>query len=198
MNPGDANFPMRIWSEAVVRGLLTSIWGMKVTGLERVPEDGPLLIASNHASNIDGPLLATAVAPKRRPWGVGKKELFSVPVLGWWLRETGSFPLDRKGDARAALKAGLDVLGRGGCVYMAPEGTRVKAGEKREPKTGIAFLARHSGARVLPVRLLGVESFPLGFPLEVRVGEPVAPPESDDREAHRRYTRDLMERIYSL
>ncbi|UPT72961.1 MAG: 1-acyl-sn-glycerol-3-phosphate acyltransferase [Elusimicrobiota bacterium] len=100
MNPADANFPLRIRSEAVVRGLLSAVWGLKVTGLENVPLDGPLILASNHASNLDGPMMAVSVASRRRPFGVGKKELFDIPVLGWWLRATGNFPLDRQGDAR--------------------------------------------------------------------------------------------------
>lgn len=198
MNPADANFPMRIWSEAVVGGLLRAIWGLKVTGLENIPLDGPLIIASNHASLLDGPMMAVAVGHKRRPWGMGKKELFETPVLGWWLRGTGSFPLDRHGDARGALKNALEVLERGGCLYMAPEGTRVKPGETRAPKPGVAFLSFRAGAPVLPVRLVGVAEFPRRFPLEVRVGAPLPPPKTDDREAGLAYAKALMERIYSL
>ena len=114
MNPADANFPMRIWSEALVRAVFGSIWGVKVTGLENVPLTGPVIIACNHVSAIDPPLMAIAVAPRRRPFGVGKKELFEKWWLGWWLRATGNFPLDRQGDATSAMKAALDVLQRGG------------------------------------------------------------------------------------
>ncbi len=126
MNPADANFPMRIWSEAVMRGLFTAIWGMKVSGLENVPRLGPLIVACNHVSIIDPPLMAVAVSPRRRPFGVGKKELFEKPILGWWLRASGSFPLDRQGDATSAMRSSLGVLEKGGCLSIYPEGTRVK------------------------------------------------------------------------
>ncbi len=199
MNPADANFPMRIWSEAVVRGLFTAIWGMKVSGLENVPLNGPLIIACNHVSIIDPPLMAVAVSPRRRPFGIGKKELFEKPVLGWWLRETGSFPLDRTGDATAAMRTALQILEGGGCLAIYPEGTRVKPGDApRVPKAGVSFLSFRTGAPVVPVRVLGTAEFPNKFPLEARIGEPLSPPKSEDRETGLAYAKSLMERIYSL
>ena len=198
MNPADANFPARQWSEVLVGGFLSAIWGVKVTGLENVPLEGPLIFASNHASNLDGLLMAVALAPRRRPFGMGKKELFEVPMLGWWLRETGSFPLNRTGDARGALKNALELLEKGGCLYMAPEGTRIKPGETRAPKPGISFLSFRSGALVVPLRLVGTAEFPRRFPLEVRIGAPLPPPKSEDRAVGQTYAKDLMERIYSL
>jgi 1-acyl-sn-glycerol-3-phosphate acyltransferase len=198
MNPADANFPMRIWSEAVVRGLFTAIWGMKVTGLEHVPLTGPVIIAVNHVSIIDPPLAAVAAAPRRRPFGIGKKELFEKPVLGWWLRATGSFPLDRTGDATAAMKAALVVLERGGSLFIYPEGTRVKPGQTRAPKAGVSFLSYRTGAPVVPLRVLGTAEFPRKFPLEARFGEPMPPPQSEDRETGLAYAKSVMERIYSL
>ena len=155
MNPADANFPMRIWSEAVVSGFFSAVWGVRVTGLHHVPLSGPLIIAANHVSFIDPPLVSIAVAPRRRPFGIAKKELFEIPLLGWWLRATGSFSLDRQGDATATMRAALDVLKRGGCLSIYPEGTRVKRGEQRAPKPGVSFLAARSGAWVVPVRVVG-------------------------------------------
>lgn len=198
MNPADANFPMRIWSEAVMRGLFTAIWGMKVSGLENVPRLGPLIVACNHVSIIDPPLMAVAVSPRRRPFGVGKKELFEKPILGWWLRASGSFPLDRQGDATSAMRSSLGVLEKGGCLSIYPEGTRVKPGEKRAPKAGVAFLSFRSGAPVVPVRVLGTAEFPRRRPLEVRIGRPLAPPRSEDRQTGLAYAKTLMEVIYSL
>jgi 1-acyl-sn-glycerol-3-phosphate acyltransferase len=198
MNSADANFPMRIWSEAVVRGLFTSIWGMKVTGLEHIPLGGPVIIAVNHVSIIDPPLAAVAVAPRRRPFGIGKKELFEKPILGWWLRATGSFPLDRAGDATSAMRAALQILEAGGSLFIYPEGTRVKPGQTRAPKAGVAFLSYRTKAPVVPLRVLGTAEFPNKFPLEARIGEPLAPPLSEDRETGLAYAKSVMERIYSL
>jgi 1-acyl-sn-glycerol-3-phosphate acyltransferase len=198
MNPADANTPLRIFSEDLVRGILTSIWGVKISGLENVPLEGPLIIACNHVSLIDPPLMAVSVAPRRRPFGIGKKELFEKPLLGWWLRNTGNIRLDRTGDATSAMRAALDLLGKGGCLAIYPEGTRVKPGEKRTPKAGVSFLSFRSGAPVVPVRVLGTAEFPRKFPLEVRIGAPLAPPKAEDRETGLAYAKSLMESIYSL
>ena len=198
MNPADANFPMRVLSEDVVRAVLGSIWGIKVTGLENIPLEGPVILSPNHVSLVDPPLVAVAVSSRRRPFGIGTKELFDQPILGWWLRGTGSFPIDRQGDATSAMKAALGVLERGGCLVIYPEGTRVKPGEKRAPKAGVSFLSARTGAPVVPVRVVGTAEFPRKFPLEVRVGAPLAPPKSEDRETGLAYAKDLMERIYSL
>ncbi|PIR16413.1 MAG: 1-acyl-sn-glycerol-3-phosphate acyltransferase [Elusimicrobia bacterium CG11_big_fil_rev_8_21_14_0_20_64_6] len=198
MNPADANFPLRIFSEDVVRGVLSSIWGIKVTGLENIPLEGPVILSPNHASLVDPPLVAVAVSSRRRPFGIGKKELFEKPLLGWWLRGTGSFPIDRQGDATSAMRAALEVLSKGGCLVIYPEGTRVRPGEKRAPKSGVAFLAARTGAAVVPVRVLGTAEFPRKFPLEVRIGEPLPPPGSQDRATGLAYAKSLMERIYSL
>lgn len=198
MNPADANFPMRILSEDIVRAVLGSIWGVKVTGLENIPLEGPVILSPNHVSLVDPPLVAVAVSSRRRPFGIGKKELFEKPLLGWWLRGTGSFPIDRQGDATSAMRAALEVLSKGGCLVIYPEGTRVRPGEKRAPKAGVAFLAARTGAAVVPVRVLGTAEFPRKFPLEVRIGKPVPPPESEDRATGLAYAKSLMERIYSL
>lgn len=198
MNPADANFPMRILSEELVRALFAAVWGVKVTGRENVPLTGPLLLAINHVSLIDPLLVAVAMAPLRRPFGIGKKELFEKPILGWWLRNTGSFPIDRQGDATSAMRSALEVLEKGGCLAIYPEGTRVKPGEKRAPKAGVSFLSARTGAVVVPVRVFGTAEFPRRFPLEVRIGAPLAPPKLEDRETGLAYAKSVMESIYSL
>ncbi len=198
MNSADANLPLRIASEAIVGGLFSSIWGVKVTGLEHVPEKGALIIACNHVSNLDPLLMAVAVSPVRRPWGLGKKELFDTPLVGAYLRATGSFPLDRTGDATSAMRSALDVLEKDGCVVIYPEGTRVKPGKTVTPKPGVAFLSARSKAPVVPIRVVGTAEFPRRFPLEARFGPPIAPPPDEERATGLAYAKSVMERIYSL
>ncbi|MDO8756976.1 MAG: lysophospholipid acyltransferase family protein, partial [Elusimicrobiota bacterium] len=127
-----------------------------------------------------------------------KKELFEVPLLGWWLRKTGNFPLDRTGDATSAMRAALEVLERGGCLVIYPEGTRVKPGQTRAPKAGISFLSFRAKAPVVPLRVVGTAEFPRRFPLEAHYGEPIAPPSSEDRQTGLAYAKTVMDRIYAL
>jgi 1-acyl-sn-glycerol-3-phosphate acyltransferase len=198
MNPADAQTLTRRWGEAVVRGLLESVWGLRVTGLERVPRDGPLLVACNHVSLADGPVLCSALGLARRPRFLGKRELFDIPLLGSFLLAGGAIPLDRSGSDPSALRAALEILEKGGSVGLFPEGTRVKPGQTRKPKAGVAFLAARSGAPVLPVRLFGTAEFPRVFPLEVRFGAPLTAPRDEGREAAEEFARAVMDAVYAL
>jgi 1-acyl-sn-glycerol-3-phosphate acyltransferase len=193
----DFDAPLRRWSESLVEGVLGAIWGVKVTGLDSVPRSGPLIAAFNHSSLLDGPLVGAAIAPARRPCFLGKKELFQYPLLGWFLRGAGAIPLDRGTGDHAAMRAALEMLGRGGSIGLSPEGTRVKPGQVRAPKLGVSFLAAKTGARVLPVRLVGTAEFPRVFPLEVRFGRPLPAP-AEGREAASSFARAVMDAIYSL
>ena len=197
-NPADAQTLTRHWGEAATRGLLEAVWGLRVTGLERVPREGALLVACNHVSLADGPVLCSALGRARRPRFLGKRELFDIPLLGAFLRAGGAIPLDRSGSDPSALRAALEILEQGGSVGLFPEGTRVKPGQTRRPKAGIAFLSARSGAPVLPARVLGTAEFPLAFPLEVRFGEPLPAPREEGREAAEAFARTVMEAVYAL
>jgi 1-acyl-sn-glycerol-3-phosphate acyltransferase len=196
MSDFDSTF--RRFSEAVVYGTLRSVWGVKVTGLERVPRSGPLIVAFNHTSLVDGPLLCVTIASARRPRFLGKQELFQIPAVGWFLRAIGMLPLQRGAADHSAMRAALEILEGSGSIGLAPEGTRVKPGETRPPKPGVGFLAAKAGAWVQPVRLIGASRFPRAFPLEVRFGSPLPPPTGEGREAASSYARSVMDAIYAL
>jgi 1-acyl-sn-glycerol-3-phosphate acyltransferase len=195
----DFDSPVRRWSESCVSGALGAIWGVKVTGLGSVPRSGPLIVAFNHSSLLDGPLVGAAIAPVRRPCFLGKRELFDNVLLGWFLPRAGAIPLERGTADHAAMRAALDLLGRGGSIGLSPEGTRVKPGvPPRAPKPGVSFLAARSGALVLPAHLVGTAEFPRRFPLEVRFGSPLPPPSAEGREAASSFARAVMDAIYAL
>ena len=188
---------LRLWAETASGAALGAIWGVKATGLGLIPATGPLIVVCNHASMVDPPLLASTLAPARKVRFMAKKELFANPAVGWFLKKMGSIPLDRSGADVGAMRGALDVLRGGGCLGIFPEGTRVKAGERRAPKLGVSFLAEKTGALVLPVRVLGTAEFPRVFPLEVRCGAPMAAP-AGGREAASAFARAVMETIYAL
>jgi 1-acyl-sn-glycerol-3-phosphate acyltransferase len=131
-----------------------SLFRIRTTGDRHVPRDGPVLLAGNHSGFLDGPLVYL-LAP--RPAAVlAKSELF---VGGWprlW-RRLDVLPVHRGRADRAALRAGLTVLERGGALAVFPEGTR-GSGELEEVADGLAWLALRSGAPVVPVVLNGTAS----------------------------------------
>jgi len=194
----DPKTPLRIWGEETAASILGAIWGVRITGLHLVPRAGPLIVACNHASMVDPPLLGSAIAPARGPRFLAKKELFRVPGLSWFMRGVGVIPLDRGNADHSAMRAALETLEAGGSVVIFPEGTRMRSGERRPPKLGVSFLAGRTRARVTPAHVVGTREFPRRFPLEVRFGTPLEPPRSDAREAAASFARSVMDAIYAL
>ncbi|MFS0705385.1 lysophospholipid acyltransferase family protein [Cellulomonas sp. 179-A 9B4 NHS] len=138
------------WALVIGRTLAHGVWDTDVVGADRVPADGAVLVAANHVSVVDGPLLVGA-AP--RPLHVlVKQEMFRGPV-GRVLRGAGQIPVDRE-MGRPALQSGLAVLRRGGAVGIFPEGNRGR-GSVEDARAGIAWLAVHAGAPVVPAAILG-------------------------------------------
>jgi len=137
------------WSRWVGRFLGRVVWNTCVVGAGHVP-DGPVVVAANHVTLIDGPLLL-GVAP-RGLHILTKQELFRGPA-GTVLRWAGQIPVDRA-QGRAALVSALGVLRRGGAVGIFPEGNRGR-GTVTDVRAGAAWLAVHGSAPLVPVAILG-------------------------------------------
>lgn len=167
------------WAHGIGKFLAHGVWNTRVLGADLVPGAGPVILAANHVSVIDGPLLAGA-SPRRLNILV-KEEMFHGPV-GLILRASGQIPVNRTGGGRSALVAGLEVLHRGGAVGVFPEGNRGR-GDAASARAGVSWLAVNGDAPVVPVAVLGtrrtgegVNHIPgLRRRLYVRFGEPVAP-----------------------
>lgn len=120
---------------------------------DRVPAHGPVILASNHASFIDPPLVGAGVA--RMVNYLARDTLFHVPVLATLLRSWKVVPVDRAGGGGAGLKAILDRLLNGGIILLFPEGTRTTDGKLRPAKAGVGLTVIKSNAPVIPVRVFG-------------------------------------------
>ena len=127
----------------------------RVLGLENVPRTGALIFAANHASNLD-PFLAWAVLrPQRRMWGVAKVELWNSAASAYIMQSVGALPVRRGTADRALIRTVLELLAKGECVGLFPEGTRSLTGALQPPQAGIGLLAQKSGAAVIPVGISG-------------------------------------------
>jgi 1-acyl-sn-glycerol-3-phosphate acyltransferase len=159
-------------------GLMNGLWRPRVLGAWRIPAQGPLILAGNHAHNIDGPMLI-GTSPRPLHFLV-KKEAFVGP-LDPFLRAIGQIEVDRGGADRTAIARALGVLEHGGVLGIFPEGTRGGA-EFAELRAGLAYFALRSGAPVVPVAVLGsarrgrlVSALPsVGSRIDVVYGEPFA------------------------
>jgi 1-acyl-sn-glycerol-3-phosphate acyltransferase len=189
-------------SKLLVRGLLRLLFGFRVEGQHHEPASGPVIVVSNHQSDLD-PLVVGA-ALRRRVAFMAKHELFRVPLLRWWITACGAFPVRRGEPDRQALRTALRVLQGGGVLVMFPEGTRGSTPALRPPEPGAALLALRTGAPLLPVAVLGTgEVLPRDSHrlrrgrITVRIGPPVPvrargpSPPRPDREA-----LDALGRLY--
>jgi 1-acyl-sn-glycerol-3-phosphate acyltransferase len=146
------NWPYRI-SWGVFRLIFATYFRWRVHNPERVPLEGPVILAANHASILDPPAIGAAL--KRALNYLGRDTLFSVPVLGWLLRLWEVVPVDREGGGAAGLRAIFDRLRRGGAILLFPEGTRTPNGQLQPARSGIGLVVIKSTAPVVPVRIFG-------------------------------------------
>ena len=115
----------------------------------RDPAEGPLILASNHASNLDVPIVGSWLIPAmgRRIHWMGKKELFDWPFIGWLATNGGVHPVDRSKADIEAYRLASRILAEGGALFVFPEGTRSPTGALQEARDGVALLACAVGAR---------------------------------------------------
>jgi len=155
--------------------LVTFTWlGLNVVGAENVPETGAVILASNHASNFDPPLVGTAVR-QRLIHFMAKEELFHNPIMNWFLHYMNTFPVHRGHVDRKALVEALRVLKSGEILGIFPEGTRITTGLGAFHE-GMAAIAVKSGVPVIPVAVVGSRDLPKhSGPLLVVFGKPIQP-----------------------
>ncbi|MGW6391927.1 lysophospholipid acyltransferase family protein [Streptomyces sp. NPDC055103] len=132
-------------------GLMYGFWKPRVLGAWRVPASGPVILAVNHAHNIDGPMLM-GTAPRPVHFLI-KKEAFVGP-LGPFLEGIGQVKVDRDSTDRNAIGNALGILEQGGVLGIFPEGTRGE-GDFASLRAGLAYFAVRSGAPIVPVAVLG-------------------------------------------
>ena len=138
------SFTYRLVSALVVFPLFRGLFRGSTLGLEHVPKDGPLVVASNHGSHLDPPLLGHALG---RPVAfMAKAELFAIPLLGAVIRACGAYPVRRGASDREAIRTATAKLEEGWATGVFLDGTRQANGRVNNPLPGAALLAARSGA----------------------------------------------------
>ncbi len=135
------------------RALFATYFRWRVLHPERVPMSGPVILASNHASFLDPPLVGSGV--KRALNYLARDTLFRYPGVGALLRSVQAVPVDRDGAGASGLKAILERLLAGGAIVLFPEGTRTRDGRLQPARSGIGLIVIKSNAPVVPVRIWG-------------------------------------------
>ncbi|MDJ0844814.1 lysophospholipid acyltransferase family protein [Crocosphaera sp.] len=192
-----------LFKTSVVAPMCYGYFRGQVYGQENVPQKHPLVVVSNHASYFDPPLLSCCMG---RPVAfMAKEELFEVPLLREGIRLYGAYPVKRGSGDRGAIRSALTALKEGWLVGIFLQGTRTVDGRIDDPKLGAAMIAAKAKVPLLPVSLWGTENIlkqgspiPRPVPLTIRIGEVIAPPESNKRPALEKVTQQCATVINQL
>lgn len=170
---------------------------LDVSGTENIPIDGPLLVVSNHLSLID-PVLHGVLFP-RNLFAMAKKEIFTNRVTAWIWAGCNTFPVDRHGQSRSALKIARGILADNGRLLIFIEGSRAPSPGMIRAQSGAALLVRQTGCMVLPAAVWGTErAWPRGGRrprracMHLRYGPPFVIPAELMTAGDRRAVSDFM------
>ena len=165
-------------------------FSFRVVHPERMLEEGPVILASNHQSYFDPPLVG--ICSRRGVYYLARKTLLQIPLLGRLLPHINVILVDRDGNDMSALKAVIRTVKSGNGVVLFPEGTRSPDGKLQPGTAGIGLVIAKTRAPVQPMRIFGsFEAFPKGSgkisltPISVVVGHPIRfTPEELDPKSH--------------
>jgi 1-acyl-sn-glycerol-3-phosphate acyltransferase len=159
----------------VIKAVFSGMGRIEVSGLQNLPADGPVLLASNHLTNFD--VFPMQFAITRSIYFMGKAELFQNQLLDALLRRLGGFPVYRGSKDNWAMLHSRRVLDAGQVLGMFPEGSRSKGRGLRPGKSGAARLAIDSSCPIVPMGVAGTHKlfrhFPKRTAVKIRLGEPI-------------------------
>lgn len=196
-----------VMKHIVVGPLLLGLFRPWLRGLENIPKEGAVILASNHLSFVDSIFLPLVV--DRRVVFLAKSEYFTGKGLKGWLTRvffeaSGQLPIDRSGGkaSEASLNTGLQVLAEGKVLGIYPEGTRSPNANLYRGRTGIARMVLEAGVPVIPVAMVGTaDVMPIGSKLPkirrigIVIGEPLDFSRFDGLESDRFILRSVTDEI---
>lgn len=177
------------------RWVLRLVFRWQIADAQRLPQEGAVIIVSNHANLIDPIIVGCCF--ERRVHFMAKQELFRIPVLRNVIKALGAYPVRRGTADRSAIDASFRILDAGGVVAMFPEGTRHRDGRIHPLRPGAALLAMRSKCRILPVIVEGSHRITLcRLPkINVYVGEAFDLPEKIAGDSEKEKTKNATSHI---
>jgi 1-acyl-sn-glycerol-3-phosphate acyltransferase len=192
------------WSWLFLNIALKALFGFRVQGQEMVPADGAVIVASNHISLLDPPVVGAAIP--REAHFLAKKELFENRLLSWVIKAYNTVPVSRGRPDRAALRRIAELLRQGQAVLLFPEGTRGPGDTLLSGKLGVGKLAVEEQVPIVPAYICASNSLWQTLfrkrRLTVSFGSPIPrgwiETLGQDKSAYRRVVQEVMQRIGAL
>lgn len=169
-----------------------TLWRANVKGKENVPKKGGVIIAANHRSLVDPPVVGSVLP--RNVHFLAKEELFHFGPFGWLIKNLNAHPLRRSGDVRA-FKIALRLLRSGEGVILFPEGRRAKTDQLQKPKAGVGLLAKATGCAIVPAYIHNSGYVSKFKKIYVRFGPPLNP---DNYESDQAMADAVMQEIQKM
>ncbi|MBQ8787636.1 MAG: 1-acyl-sn-glycerol-3-phosphate acyltransferase [Oscillospiraceae bacterium] len=185
---------MNAFVRYTVWGVYKLFYNFHIEGIENIPQDRPLVMASNHRSYAD-PVILTM--PMKLPVTyMAKEELFKNKLFGWFITKLGAFPVKRGSGDMQVIDDAVSILNSGRNLVIFPEGTRSKDGQVGKGKTGVALIAAKSGADVLPCGIIFEgEKLKLRSKLTLRFGKVIPAEEIAVDDASPKALKGVKKRI---
>lgn len=144
----------------------------KVEGIENIPNEGSIIIAANHKSNLDAVFLGACMHKRRTITPIAKKELFDFKPLAIILNKLNVISVDRENPTASTIKTILKVLRKDGCIGIFPEGTRNKEAGFLEAKAGLGMFAIKGKSLVVPISI--ISNYKLFNKVTLYIGTPIS------------------------
>ncbi len=179
------------------------VLGLRVEGAENVPEKGGVIIAPNHRSNYDPPLVGSCIA-SRPVFFLAKKELFANKFISWILKTVHAIPVDTENPGVKTMRIFVELLRKGKAVIIFPEGSRSKTNEFLSARPGVGYMSIKTNAPVVPVLITGTHESMLNHflrktPFTLKFGRPIYPDyKRPDSKNAMEFAEKVMEKIKGL
>lgn len=175
---------------------------LEVIGAENVPSAGGVIIAANHVSYLDPPVIGVSL--KRRPVYMAREGLFKIPILGSFIKMF-ALPVKRGKPQPSTIKEAIRRLKKGELIVIFPEGSRSIDGNFLDAKRGVGVLSAMCGVPVIPTYIKGTEkALPVGAkflrPSKIKVifGKAISFDTGTDKKLHERISKDIIDAIKNL
>ncbi len=172
---------------------LKLVYRIEVHGKENIPKNNEYIVAPNHLSTLDPPMVA-GIWPRPLAF-MAKKELFENPFLRWWLNWLGAFAVDREKLSVSTIRTVLTIKKTDWAFAIFPQGTRQEPGIISNVTKGFASLAKTTKCGIIPVGIIGTEVakyWPFSGKIIVKIGE-IIPYSENIEEMVEKWTQSIQE-----